>query len=465
MKKKGFTLIELLAVIVILAVIALIAVPQVLKIIYKAKLSAAEDSTLGIAYSTGNYVGNFMLKNDGSFPSDGLLFTCDDGCTLDTTNINDDYELNGLSELKFKGVKPTGGIVTVDSDGKNIIVEDLLIGEFVCNYPVNGMASCTNKEEADKNKPLIEPTLESSPSGWSQSKDVTVTFKSEGTNLIKTTALATINIEAIECNVYNQTAICNGEKVTSGGTLKANSWYKVTSNPTLTFTENGSVSYKVIDGTNYKDGGALTIAQIDRTAPTAASFTETHTTNSITVTASGTDNESGIVRYQFSKDNGSTWLQATPQTSNSYTFSGLASGSYNIKVKVYNGTYNNNGANSLNTKESEKRSVTLACNNTTKTVSCSKYCSGYGNITGYRYDTYDCNGNFVSAGGTCYGTCPTTTTTTTTTTARSCQEVYVGTVEHGSCGKNGAYDLICAIYEKTCTDGTISRYTKECTCR
>ena len=43
-KNRGFTLIELLAVIVILAIIALIAVPQVIKILNKARLSSAEDS-------------------------------------------------------------------------------------------------------------------------------------------------------------------------------------------------------------------------------------------------------------------------------------------------------------------------------------------------------------------------------------------------------------------------------------
>ena len=40
--RNGFTLIELLAVIVILAIITLIVVPQVIKILNKARLSSAE---------------------------------------------------------------------------------------------------------------------------------------------------------------------------------------------------------------------------------------------------------------------------------------------------------------------------------------------------------------------------------------------------------------------------------------
>ena len=158
MRKKGFTLIELLAVIVILAIIALIAVPQILNIIYKTKLAAAEDSTLGIAEAANNYIGNFMVRNDGSLPSGGLTFVCNGECTLDTSNILGDYDLKNLTQLQFSGTKPTGGIVRIDSDGKSIIVDDLLIGDFVCNYPVDGRASCINKDEVDKNKPLIIPT-------------------------------------------------------------------------------------------------------------------------------------------------------------------------------------------------------------------------------------------------------------------------------------------------------------------
>ena len=61
-KNKGFMLIELLSVIVILAVIALIAIPQVIKILNKARISAAEDTTSGIVKSAENYVVDFMLK-------------------------------------------------------------------------------------------------------------------------------------------------------------------------------------------------------------------------------------------------------------------------------------------------------------------------------------------------------------------------------------------------------------------
>ena len=83
-KEKGFTLIELLAVIVILAIIAIIAVPQVLKILAKSRLGAAEDSANGIIKSAETYVANFMLQNNGNIPNEQLVFNCNKDFPNDT---------------------------------------------------------------------------------------------------------------------------------------------------------------------------------------------------------------------------------------------------------------------------------------------------------------------------------------------------------------------------------------------
>ena len=57
----------------------------------------------------------------------------------------------------------------------------------------------------------------------------------------------------------------------------------------------------------------------------------TSTTNSITVVANA-DADSGIAKYEYSKDGGKTWEEST---SNTYTFTGLAAGTgYDIKVRV-----------------------------------------------------------------------------------------------------------------------------------
>ena len=150
-KNRGFTLIELLAVIVILAIIALIVVPQVIKILNKARLSSAEDSMYGIVKSVDTYVANFMLKNEGSFPNKEIKFNCDsDGCKLNTKL--DGYNLEGLEELNFKGSKPTNGEILVSNGGQTIKVNDLEINGFTCNYPVDEKVSCGNENKNDDNQ-------------------------------------------------------------------------------------------------------------------------------------------------------------------------------------------------------------------------------------------------------------------------------------------------------------------------
>ena len=139
-KEKGFTLIELLAVIIILAVIALIAVPQVIKILNSARLSAAEDSTYGIAKAAESYIANFMLKNDGSIPGNDLEFTCsEEGCKLTTTLTG--YDLTNLEKIDFKGTKPSTGTVKISESGKTVTATNLKINGFICSYE-NEKATC-----------------------------------------------------------------------------------------------------------------------------------------------------------------------------------------------------------------------------------------------------------------------------------------------------------------------------------
>ncbi len=149
-KSKGFTLIELLAVIVILAVITLIAVPQILNILNKARLSAAEDTTSGIIKSTENYVTSFMLQNNGGFPDGTLTFECTtDGCQLKET-LDDSYNMDNLTTLDFKGTKPTSGIITISNSGKDILTTNLNINNFTCLYS-KGKSSCIEKQEIKEN--------------------------------------------------------------------------------------------------------------------------------------------------------------------------------------------------------------------------------------------------------------------------------------------------------------------------
>ena len=129
-KKNGFTLIELLAVIVILAIIALIAVPRIIEILNKARLSATEDSAMGIVEAAEAYIANFMLQNQGAIPSEELEFSCgSNGCNLQ--NDLNDYNLENLDKLEFKGKKPTSGNIYINENG--LVSLRLELGSF-CAY-------------------------------------------------------------------------------------------------------------------------------------------------------------------------------------------------------------------------------------------------------------------------------------------------------------------------------------------
>ena len=85
-------------------------------------------------------------------------------------------------------------------------------------------------------------------------------------------------------------------------------------------SENCTIMFIYTDGTNINTAGTVKVEKIDRTEPTTDAPTETHTTNTITVTSNqkdvaGTNEQaSGIKTVQYSKDGGATW-----QDSNTFT--------------------------------------------------------------------------------------------------------------------------------------------------
>ena len=77
-----------------------------------------------------------------------------------------------------------------------------------------------------------------------------------------------------------------------------------------------------------------------RTATVSAGTGITSSTTNTPTTCAGNNNAtftvtptSGLAPYQFSIDNGVTWVPATPQPAGPYTFTGLASGSQTVKIK------------------------------------------------------------------------------------------------------------------------------------
>ena len=154
-KNKGFTLIELLAVIIILAIIALIAVPQVMKILNQSKKSAFENSVNGLFKSSDNYISNFMLKNDGSIPSE-FEFECNkDGCKLTNeskTKLNG-YNLDGLEDLAFKGKSPKSGTIKVSENGKTIYADSITDGTWCATGYIDNLTISQDCKQIEDSTP------------------------------------------------------------------------------------------------------------------------------------------------------------------------------------------------------------------------------------------------------------------------------------------------------------------------
>ncbi len=106
--------------------------------------------------------------------------------------------------------------------------------------------------------------------------------------------------------------------------------------PVIVTENNVTVYARGLDlATNESGVATLTVANIDKTAPTITVTNGGVTTSSVKVNAIASDTGGSSLNtssYQYSKDNGTTWTSATNLTS--YTFDSLSAGIYECKVKV-----------------------------------------------------------------------------------------------------------------------------------
>ena len=152
----------------------------------------------------------------------------------------------------------------------------------------------------------------------------------------------------------NKNVTVTASTTVTGYTLQTSKDGKTWSNETSqTFSENGEMYVVLYDGKNY--GGAATgnIINIDKEAPTINSLTQGETTtSSIQVSASATDTKSGVNKYRYSSDGGTTWSDYT--TSTTYKLENLTKGfgcSYPIAVEV------SDKAGNVTTKNQEMSTV------------------------------------------------------------------------------------------------------------
>ena len=335
-KKNGFTLIELLAVIVILAIIALIATPIILNLINEARKGAAKDSAYGVKKTSQLYYQQILLSDESGIRNDILV-----SFNNETINIQ-----NGKENIEFNldGTKPSDGEVTITTEGK--VSGEVVINGFLCTIPVEGKITC---EKANSN---ITYEIQNS-SKWTQSKTLALTFDNSCTD------------KAYSLN--------NGT-----------TWNNYTE--ALTITDNVTVKAKCSND-DIKD---IVVSQIDNETVVLNSipFSTKATSRTITITVNDPEvGASGIKEYGFSIDNGATWVN---QVSKVYV-ANVEAGTYPVKVRVYNNTYEESMSAEEKAKasaESEVQNITTA----TLTEPEITYSPEYGTWTQSRVITIDYHG-------------------------------------------------------------------------
>ena len=163
----------------------------------------------------------------------------------------------------------------------------------------------------------------------------------------------------------------------------AGTWTTIENGGTVSGLNHGDTVYaRLTDGINAGQYASTSIT--DGTAPTISSFTVTaYDTTSITVSASATDNQSGIYSYQFQYklSTASSYTTAkTTVTSNgtcTYTYTGLADDTaYNLRVIVTDKA--NKASNKTVTQTTEKEIVTATVIDQNPTLYYGKEVENYG---------------------------------------------------------------------------------------
>ena len=172
---------------------------------------------------------------------------------------------------------------------------------------------------------------------------------------------------------------------------------------TITLSGNGTRYFWAKDAVGNINSSSYTISKIDKLAPNAFTPTATSTLNSITVTASTTDQtattsyaKSGIAGYRFRINSGS-WTAY--QTSGTYTFTGLSQGtSYSVEVQAKDNAGNTKtGSVTIKTKLENKLLIDVAnigdyVDYPISYTSAESFCAKTSTYTGWRvlYKYGDC---------------------------------------------------------------------------
>ena len=132
----------------------------------------------------------------------------------------------------------------------------------------------------------------------------------------------------------------------------AGTWTTIANGGTVSNLNHGDTVYaRLTDGTNAGDYASTSI--VDGIAPTVTVNKGATTSNSIAVSVTASDSQSGMASsltytYYIKKSTESAYTQKASNSSSSYTFTGLTQGtSYNIKVEVIGDKAGNKGTGTV----------------------------------------------------------------------------------------------------------------------
>ena len=242
---------------------------------------------------------------------------------LATVTINMAFGDNGLITQAQKAKDMTANSVVAEQEGMNSVMSEYL-----------------NIMEEDSEITPPEPEVPEIPGGEEAVEQGAIAF----TNLVWSKEKASVTIST------NTSYTLQYQVVANEGASSEENWQAVPEGGIIGNLNHRDVVYaRLVQGSYYGEEASTTIK--DETPPTISNVELTSTENSVTVTVTASDNESGIGNYTYALTGGET---ASNQTSNTYTFTGLnSSTTYTISVTVTDKANNptTEGNKTIQTKE------------------------------------------------------------------------------------------------------------------
>lgn len=193
-----------------------------------------------------------------------------------------------------------------------------------------------------KTKEINNPTyvVSQSPEGteYATSKKVTIEYDSQSG--LRKYFKSDVEVEVVSGTVIGTcgTGVEPGECIESNATvIEANTWYEASGiTPSITYKTTGTLYSLTTDEVNRTETSTYTVSKIDTSKPEVGINIGGVKTDRATVTGVCSDKESGIILYEYSSDNGTTWINGG--TTASYTFIGLNKETkYTYRVRCTNG--------------------------------------------------------------------------------------------------------------------------------